>query len=48
MRNVPYQQAMMMSLMWAAIATRPDIAFAVSLVSQFMDNPGEVHWEAIK
>jgi hypothetical protein len=35
------------SLMWAAIATRPDIAFTVSLLSQFMENPGEAHWEAI-
>jgi hypothetical protein len=34
--------------MWAAITTRPDIAFTVSLLSQFMENPGEAHWEAIK
>jgi hypothetical protein len=34
--------------MWAAVATRPDIAFAVSLLSQFMENPGRIHWEAIK
>ena len=27
--------------------TRPDIAFAVSLVSQFMHSPNEVHWEAV-
>jgi hypothetical protein len=47
MKNVPYRQAVG-SLMWAAVATRPDIAFAVSLLSQFMECPGEVHWEAIK
>ena len=47
MKNMPYRQAVG-SLMWAAIATRPDIAFAVSLLSQFMEYPGEVHWEAIK
>jgi hypothetical protein len=42
MKNVPYCQAMG-SLMWAAITTRPDIAFTVSLLSQFMENPGEAH-----
>jgi hypothetical protein len=47
MKNVPYCQAIG-SLMWAAVAMRPDIAFAVSLLSQFMENPREVHWEAIK
>ena len=47
MKNVPYCQAIG-SLMWAAIGTRPDIAFAVSLLSQFMESPGEVHWEVIK
>jgi hypothetical protein len=47
MKNVPYYQAMG-SLMWAAIMTRPDIAFAMSLLLQFMENPGKAHWEAIK
>ena len=28
--------------MYAAIATRPDISFAVSALSQFLNNPGEV------
>lgn len=27
--------------------TRPDIAFSVSLVSQFMNNPNEEHWGAV-
>ena len=34
--------------MYAAVATRPDITFAVSALSQFLENPGEVHWEAVK
>jgi len=34
--------------MYAAMGTRPDIAFAVSTVAQFLDNPGWVHWEAVK
>jgi hypothetical protein len=47
MRKVLYCQAIG-SLMWATVATRPDITFAVSLLSQFMENPGRTHWEVIK
>jgi hypothetical protein len=47
MKHVPYREAVG-SLMYAAMATRPDIAFAVSTVSQFNDNPGWPHWEAVK
>ncbi|MCO5562737.1 hypothetical protein L7F22_016369 [Adiantum nelumboides] len=36
------------SLMYALIATRPDIAFAVGVVSRYMSNPGKKHWEAVK
>jgi hypothetical protein len=36
------------SLMYPAIGTRPDIAFAVTTLSQFNDNPGWVHWEGVK
>lgn len=47
MRNVPYREAVG-SLMYAAMGTRPDIAFATSTVAQFLENPGSVHWEAVK
>ena len=47
MSKVPYQSAVG-SLMYAMIATRPDIAFAVGAVSRFMSNPGNKHWEAVK
>ena len=47
MEKVSYRQAIG-SLMWAAVATQPDIAFAVSLLSQFLENPGEVHWNTVK
>jgi transposase InsO family protein len=47
MHNVPYREAIG-SLMWAAMGTRPDIAFAVSFLSQFMENPEKPHWEAVK
>ena len=36
------------SLMYAMIETRPDIAFAVSTLSQFASNPNEEHWKALK
>jgi hypothetical protein len=36
------------SLMYAMIETRPDIAFAVSTISQFASNPNEEHWKALK
>ena len=47
MRNVPYREAVG-SLMYAAMGTRPDIAFATSTVAQFSENPGWAHWEAVK
>src|SRR5882724_8222535 len=36
------------SLMYAAMAMRPDIAFATSILAQFNQNPARVHWEAAK
>ena len=47
MEKAPYCKAIG-SLMYASIATRPDISFAVTALSQFLDNLGEVHWEAAK
>ncbi|THH04538.1 hypothetical protein EW146_g10151 [Bondarzewia mesenterica] len=47
MRNVPYQEAIG-SVMYAALAARPDICFAVTYLSQFMQNPRRPHWEAAK
>ena len=36
------------SLMYAMLGTRPDIAFAVSMVSRFAHNPTETHWKAVE
>ncbi len=47
MRKVPYREAIG-SLMYASVTTHPDITFAISTLSQFLENPGEVHWEACK
>lgn len=42
-----YQQAVG-SLLYAALLTRPDIAFAVSHVSRFAQSPKLCHWLAVK
>jgi hypothetical protein len=36
------------SLMFAMLGTRPDIAFAISIVSRFASNPTETHWKLVK
>lgn len=36
------------SLMYAMLGTRPDIAYAVGLVSQFSHSPQGEHWIAVK
>lgn len=47
MQNVPYREALG-SLMWLPVATRPDLSFAVNLLSRFANNPGRAHWNALK
>jgi len=47
MRNVPYHEAVGL-LMYMALGTRPDIAFAIQTVSCFSMKPGLTHWEAVK
>ncbi|MCO5608820.1 hypothetical protein L7F22_063037 [Adiantum nelumboides] len=36
------------SLMYAMVATKPDIALAVGVVSRFMSNPGKEHQKVVK
>ena len=47
MERVPYASAVG-SLMYAMVCTRPDIAYAVGVVSWFLSNPGREHWNAVK
>ena len=47
MRKIPYQ-SVVGSLLYAMIATMPDIAFAVGVVRRFLSNPSKKHWEAVK
>jgi len=46
--NPERYQSAVGSLMYAMIGTRPDIAFAVSAVSQYSTNPGPMHWTAVR
>ncbi|GAU50368.1 hypothetical protein TSUD_284660 [Trifolium subterraneum] len=47
MKRVPYASAVV-SLMYAMVCTRPDIAHVVGTVSRFLSNPGREHWDAVK
>ncbi len=45
--NAPYLEAIG-SLIYAMIATRPDICFAVGYFSRYMSSPKESHWNSVK
>ncbi|GKC03745.1 retrotransposon protein, putative, ty1-copia subclass [Tanacetum coccineum] len=47
MQNVPYASAVG-SIMYAVRCTRPDVAFTQNITSRFQQNPGELHWTAVK
>lgn len=47
MSKMPYREALG-SLMYACQGTRPDVAYAVGLLSRFSENPGKAHWSALK
>ena len=47
MKKVSYASAVG-SLMYAMVCTRPDIAYAVGVVSRHLSNPSREHWQAVK
>ena len=47
MRRIPYALAVG-SLIYAMFCTRPDICFAVGMVSRYQSNPRLDHWVAVK
>ena len=47
MRGIPYTEAIG-SVLWPVVISRLDAAFAVSTLSQFIQNPRPAHWEALK
>lgn len=45
--DIPFREAIG-SLMYLAIATRPNIAYAVSTISQKLQKPSKADWEMVK
>ncbi|KAJ8468724.1 hypothetical protein ONZ45_g17140 [Pleurotus djamor] len=46
--DLPLYSSIVGSVMYAALGTRPDIAFAVQNLSQFLSNPSPAHFTAAK
>jgi hypothetical protein len=46
-KNLPYKE-LVGKLMYLATCTRPDIAYTVRELAQFMSNYGAAHWAAAK
>ena len=42
MKGVPYSEAIG-SVLWPVVVSRPDAAYAVGILSQFIQNPGPAH-----
>lgn len=47
MAQIPYREAVG-GLQWAAITTRPDIAYATGVLGQFTQDPRPQHWKAVQ
>ncbi|CAM8920409.1 unnamed protein product [Rhodiola kirilowii] len=47
MESFPYANAIG-SIMYVMISTRPDLSYAISVLSRYMSNPGYEHWLAVK
>ena len=47
MSKVPYSSAVD-SLMYDMVCSRPDLSYAMSLVSRYMSNPGKEHWKSVQ
>ena len=47
MLKVPYSEAIG-SVLWPVVISQPDAVCTIGILSQFIQNPGPVHWEALK
>ena len=47
MKGIPYSEAIG-SVLWPVVVSRPEAAYAIGILSQFIQNPGLAHWEALK
>jgi hypothetical protein len=45
--HIPYCKAVG-SLMYASLSTHPNISYAVTTVSHFLSNLGQVHWDTVR
>jgi hypothetical protein len=46
MKGIPYRE--LGKLLHLAVATRPDISYAVGVLCRFVEYPGKAHWEAAR
>ncbi|XP_073022735.1 secreted RxLR effector protein 161-like [Primulina eburnea] len=47
MSHIPYASGVG-SLMYGMVCSRPDLSYSMSVISRYMANPGEAHWNALK
>ena len=47
MKKVSYRE-LVGKLLYLAVATRPDISYAMGVLCRFIENPGREHWSAAK
>ena len=47
MSKVPYS-SVVGSLMYAMVCSRPNLSYAISLVSKYMSNPGKEYWKTVQ
>ncbi|KAK4359028.1 hypothetical protein RND71_021257 [Anisodus tanguticus] len=47
MKDIPYA-SLVVSLIYAQVCTRPNIAFAVKMLGRYQSNPGLDHWKVVK
>ena len=47
MSKVPYS-SVVGYLIYVMVCSRPDLSYAMSLISRYMANPGKEHWKAVQ
>ena len=47
MEMIPYA-SMVGSVMYTMVCSRPDLAYAVSMISRYMSCLGKPHWQTVK
>lgn len=47
MLHIPYASDVG-SVIYGMVCSRPDLSYSMSMISRYMANPGEAHWQALK